>query len=116
MSRLTATKLPFSSVAPSAALSLAANSGVRSTLTTPETPKRVKSERRPWLPQMTLSRTVAPGSIILRGQSLTLAWMAAPSPMTQLSPTIAPSKIATLDLMVHWRLTTTPRSSHDSPT
>ena len=63
-----------------AAPSRAENSGVRSTFTTPVTPYRPNSTRRPCDPQMMLLLTVAPDSISLPGQIFTLGWITAPSP------------------------------------
>ena len=114
-SRLMVTRLPLGRLAPKAAPILAANSGVRSTLTTPVTPNRPKSTRRPRAPQMMLVLTVAPGSISFSGQTLTLAWRTAPSPTMELSPTTTPSKSTALLLMVHCRPMMAPRTSAPSP-
>ncbi len=69
---LMTTSEPLGNAAENAAPSLAANSGVRSTLTIPVTPKRPKSTLRPCRPQTMLDFTVAPGSTSLPGQILTL--------------------------------------------
>ncbi len=95
--------------------SRAANSGVRSTFTSPVTPKRPNSERRPCEPQMRLEATTAPPSTCLSGQIFTSARTRAPSLITEWSPTTEPSSSTTRDLSAHWRPTIVPRRSERSP-
>src|SRR6266700_382694 len=98
-SRLRQTVEPLGRIAPYAAPNCVANSGVRSTLTKPVTPKRLNNPRRPCDPQMMLVLTTAPASISLSGHTFTLGWMIAPSWMVELSPITEPSNMTALLLI-----------------
>ena len=78
-SRLIQTIEPLGRMAPYAAPNLAANSGVRSTFTSPVTPKRLNRLRLPCEPQIILLLITAPASISLSGQILMLGCMIAAS-------------------------------------
>src|SRR5438067_3869018 len=101
--------------APTAAPSLAANSGVNSTLVKPVRPYEVKSPRFHEPAQMIDSRTTAPGSTSLLGQIRTFALTVEPAPMTTSLPITLPSSSRHPFLIVTERHTTVPRNREFSP-
>src|SRR3981189_3540092 len=110
-----AISVPFGLSAPTAAPRREANSGVNSTLKSPESPYEVKRPRFHHPAQMIDSCTTAPGSHSLWGQVRTLAFRVAPEPSTTSPPITLPSSRRHPFLIVTERHTTGPPSGERSP-
>src|SRR6267143_7164559 len=104
-----AISVPFGLSAPTAAPRREANSGVNSTLKSPESPYEVKRLRFHDPAQMIDSCTTAPGSTSLFGQIRTFGLMVEPAPMTTSLPITLPSSRRQPFLIVTDLHTTEPR-------
>ena len=111
-----AISVPFGLSAPTAAPRREANSGVNSTLKSPESPYEVKRPRFHDPAQMIDSCTTAPGSTSLLGQIRTFAFTVTPEPSTTSPPITLPSSSRHPFLIVTDRHTTAPRSLELRPT
>src|SRR6202030_251962 len=101
--------LPLVCVAPIAAPSLEANSGVNSTLISPFSPYELNRPRFHEPAQMIDSWTTAPGSTSLLGQMRTFGLMVEPAPITTSLPMTLPSSRRQPFLIVTDLQTTEPR-------
>ena len=114
-SRETTTVASFLSAVANASATLAASSGVASTLARPDTPPRPNSDRAPRDSQITEVFTTAPASTVLNGYTFTSLDRTAFSPTKTSSPSTTPSSQRTPRRRSEARPTTAPRILTDSP-